>query len=599
MNRRELLQGAALASASVVPGRSVAAAVSERFTRVRPGDSGWPDSQDWANLRRRVGGRLLEVVSPIKQFPASETARRALLDDLRNPFLLGDEPGLTQTLGWVDAWTAKPSVYAVAAETSGDIAAAVDFARAHNLRLVVKGGGHSYQGTSNAPDSLLVWTRRMKRISLHDRFVAAGCGERSAPQAAVTIEAGALWGQVYEVVSVQAGRYVQGGGCLTVGVAGLVQSGGFGSLSKAYGTAAANLLEAELVTADGRTIVANRCTNPELFWALRGGGGGSFGVVTSLTLRTHELPSFIGAVLLRVEAKTDVAWRDLIERVIEFYRQALFNPHWGEQLIFERSKALGVSMVFQGLTQAEAQVVWQPFLDWLGARAADYVMTAPARLIAVSGRRFWDGEYLKTLPGIVLFDDRSGASASNMFWASNRDEAAQVLQGYQSAWLPATLLQPSQCAELVTALVEALRHWQVSLHCNKGLAGGSPEAIAATRETATNPAVLDAFGLLICGAKGPPAYPALPGHEPDVPLARQRAAAIDAAMKPIRRIAPKAGSYLAEGDYFDERWQQSFWGPNYGWLLAVKDRFDPDGLFIVHHGVARERWSSDGFSRMF
>ena len=101
----------------------------------------------------------------------------------------------------------------MAARTTEDVVAAVDFARENNLRLVVKGGGHSYQGTSNAADSLLIWTRRMNAVTLHDAFVAAGCAGRHGPQAAVTVEAGAIWGQVYDAVTTQAGRYVQGGGC--------------------------------------------------------------------------------------------------------------------------------------------------------------------------------------------------------------------------------------------------------------------------------------------------------------------------------------------------------------------------------------------------
>ncbi len=71
--------------------------------------------------------------------------------NLKNPYYLGDEVGLTQSLGWIDAWTSQPSIYAVAAQTTEDVVAAVNFARTNNLRLVVKGGGHSYQGTSNPP----------------------------------------------------------------------------------------------------------------------------------------------------------------------------------------------------------------------------------------------------------------------------------------------------------------------------------------------------------------------------------------------------------------------------------------------------------------
>lgn len=105
-----------------------------------------------------------------------------------------------------------------------------------------------------------------------------------------------------DAVTTKAGAYVQGGGCTTVGVAGLVQSGGFGSFSKHYGTCAASLLEAEVVTADGKLRIANACTNPDLFWALKGGGGGTFGVVTKVTLRVHDLPEYAGAAIFRVKS---------------------------------------------------------------------------------------------------------------------------------------------------------------------------------------------------------------------------------------------------------------------------------------------------------
>jgi FAD/FMN-containing dehydrogenase len=102
----------------------------------------------------------------------------------------------------------------------------------------------------------------------------------------VSVGVGAIWMDVYDAVTTTAGRYVQGGGCTTVGVAGLVQGGGFGSFSKGCGTAAADLLEAEVVTADGAARIANAVRDRDLFWALKGSGGGTFGVVTRLTLCT-------------------------------------------------------------------------------------------------------------------------------------------------------------------------------------------------------------------------------------------------------------------------------------------------------------------------
>jgi FAD/FMN-containing dehydrogenase len=116
---------------------------------------------------------------------------------------------------------------------------------------------------------------------------ARSATERPRLSVAVTVGAGAIWMHVYNEVTTRGGRYVQGGGCLTIGVAGFVQVGGFGSFSKNYGTAV-NLPEAEIVTADGAVRIANACTNADLFWALKGGGGGSFGVVTRITFRTHE-----------------------------------------------------------------------------------------------------------------------------------------------------------------------------------------------------------------------------------------------------------------------------------------------------------------------
>lgn len=69
-------------------------------------------------------------------------------------------------------------------------------------------------------------------------------------------------------------------------------------------------------------------------------------------------------------------------------------------------------------------------------------------------------------------------------------------------------------------------------------------------------------------------------------------------MDELRKLVPDAGSYVSESNFFEPRWQQSFWGSNYPRLLAVKKQYDPDGLFFVHHGVGSENWSADGFTRM-
>jgi len=405
--------------------------------------------------------------------------------NLRNPFFVGDQPWATESTGWADAWMSAPSVYAVAAQTSVDVAAAINFAREHNLRLVVKGGGHSYLGTSNAPDSLLIWTRAMDDIQLHDAFAPQNCS--TPPQPAVSVGAGTIWLHVYDAVTTKAGRYVQGGGCTTVGVAGLVQSGGFGSLSKNYGTAAASLLEAEVVTADGTVRIANACTNPDLFWALKGGGGGSFGVVTRLTLKTHELAERAGAAIFNIKAMSGPAFRELIRKFVAFYAERLFNPHWGESVTFQRNDTLSIAMVSYGLDKATAQAVWQPFLDWIAASPQDYRLTGKPIIADMPARNWWDAEFRKKYtPEAIITDLRPSANPNDFSWTGDHDQIGAFWSGYETLWLPASLLQTDQQQRLADALYAATRHWGFAIHFNKGLAGAPDEAVAASRDTATD-----------------------------------------------------------------------------------------------------------------
>lgn len=598
MHRRNILNGLA-AIVALQPGlvarRVAKAAVTPAFSRTRPGDSAWPDAASWAQLNVAVGGNLIAVQSPFAVC-ATDPGNTPCADataNSGNPFYLGDQPRGTQVSGWLDAWMPASSVYAVKARSTSDVAAAVNFARDNRLRLVVKGAGHSYQGTSNAADSLLIWTRAINKVTLRDAFVPQGCAGIIAPCPAVTAEAGAVWIDLYHAVTGEAGRFVQGGGCTDVGVAGLVQSGGFGSFSKAFCTAAAGLLEAEIVTADGAVRIANACTNPDLFWAIKGGGGGSWGVVTRLTLRTHDLPAFFGGVWGTIEAQSDDAFRRLIARFLGFYADNLFNPHWGEQAGIGPDNTLKMSMVCQGLDNEQARAVWQPLFDWVKAPGQDLSLGASHGAGAIPARHFWD----VAGNGFMIADRRPGAPDYHGWWRGDGDQVGMFLHGYDSLWLPASLLGEAERQRLADALFAASRHKKVGLHFNKGLAGAPGAAIAAARDTATNPSMTDAFALaIVAGAEGP-RYPGLALSALDVPAARKDARAIGLAAAELLRIAPDAGSYVAESSYFQPSWQDAFWGPNYPRLLAIKEKYDPDGLFFVHHGVGSEAWSAGGFTR--
>ncbi len=605
MKRRSLLKSAAaLPLAALLPALSPGAAAARAarpsprapLRRVRPADPGWPSRASWQRLNEAVGGRLLEVAPLFGacQHDRAGAACREVAAGIRNPFYIGDQPAGTQVSGWLDAWTPAPSVYAVKARHTGDVVAAVNFAREQRLRLVVKGGGHSYLGTSSAPDSLLIWTRAMNEVALHDAFVASGCAGRAQPVTAVTAGAGAMWIDLYNAVTTDGGRYVQGGGCTSVGVAGLVQSGGFGSFSKGFGTAASGLLEAEIVTADGRARTVNACSEPQLFWAIKGGGGGSWGVVTRLTLRTHELPAFFGAAWGEIRAQSDAAFRTLLARFVGFYAQDLCNPHWGEQVAVRPDNSLKISMVSQGLDTEQARAVWRPFFDWVRSTPGDFRVTDGLGAGAKLARRWWNPEGSRSL----IRDDRPGAPGYHAWWDGDQAQAGAFLHGYESLWLPASLLEAGQRPHLVEALFAGSRHKEIELHFNKGLAGAPDDALVAALDTATNPDVVDAFALAIIADGEGSAYPGEERPTIDLAAAHEDARAIDGAAAELRRVAPGTGSYVSESNYFNPAWSRAYWGEHYARLRAVKAKYDPGGLFFVHHGVGSEDWSADGFTRL-
>src|SRR5262249_54942170 len=233
-----------------------------------------------------------------------------------------------------------------------------------------------------------------------------------------------------------------------------------------------------------------------------------------------------------------------------------------------------------------------PFFDWVvAAMPDDFAYCGGPAIRSVAARRRWDPAFLKAyLPGALLLDDRPGAPADNVFWAANLAEAGHFIFGYESLWLPATLLQHDQQGGLADALATASRLASVELHFQKGLAGGSDSARAAARDTAMNPKMLAACAVAIIGGEGPPAYPGLAGHAPDLAAARKSAGVVGSAMALLKRLAPDGGCYFAESNFFEPGWQEAYWGPNYPRLMAGKRAYHPTRLFFVHPRGGSATW---------
>jgi hypothetical protein len=289
-----------------------------------------------------------------------------------------------------------------------------------------------------------------------------------------------------------------------------------------------------------------------------------------------------GRGFFSVKAISGVAYRDLIQAFVRFYADQLFNPHWGESITLHRDDTLSFSMVSRGLDTATAQAVWQPFLNWIAASPQDYRILGRPNIATMPARSWWDAAYHKMhRPDAIISDPRPGAPPSDFSWAGDHDQIGAFWPGYKSLWLPTSLLQPDQQGRLADALFAASRHWTTSLHFNKGLAGAPPEAITASRDTATSPEVLGAFALAIIGGFGPPAYPGVPGHEPNVAEARNEAFVIGHATDELRSLRVAPASYVSESNYFEQNWQQSYWGANYARLRAANTIRTGCSLFIM------------------
>ena len=202
------------------------------------------------------------------------SATRELRAMIQGRVLLRGEDDYARTRQiWNGAVEKQPALFALC-ETSADVQVAVRVARRHGLPLSVRGGGHDWTGRALCSDGLVIDLNRMREVVVDPRSrVAIVSGGASAKDVAA---AAGFYGLVAAL-----------GNCGEVGMAGLTLGGGYGPLNGQYGLAADNLLGAEVVLADGRRVTTGHDEEPELFWAIRGGGG-NFGVVTSLRIRLHE-----------------------------------------------------------------------------------------------------------------------------------------------------------------------------------------------------------------------------------------------------------------------------------------------------------------------
>jgi FAD/FMN-containing dehydrogenase len=411
----------------------------------------------------------------------------------------------------------KPALI-VRCRGTNDVVAALAFARGASLEVSVRGGGHNVAGRSVTEGGLMIDLSEMKRIAVDP----AG--------ATVVAEGGVTWGELNEAAAAH-GLAVTGGAVSGTGIAGYTLGGGLGWLMAKFGLASDNLLAVELVTAEGDVLHTDAGSHPDLFWALRGGGG-NFGVGTAFTYRLHPVGTIVGGLIAHpIEAAPDL---------LRFYRDAVTDAS-DDLTVFAglvhapdgSGAKLAALVVFHAGSPEEAARELEPFTTWGSPIVVDV------------------GPMPYPVMNTIL--DAGYPPGSLNYWLSSftRDVSDELIELAVSRF--ATVPSP------MTAIL--LEHFH-----------GAVTRVGAT-ETAV-PHREHGWNLLI-----PAVWTDAADTEANIAWARETFAA----------LRPHLGSgrwlnYL--GDDQAEDAIRAAYGPNYERLVEVKRRYDPENVFHLNHNIA-------------
>jgi FAD/FMN-containing dehydrogenase len=420
-------------------------------------------------------------------------------------------------------------------ESLADVQRTVRWARRHGVRIVPRSGGHSYGGYSTTT-GVVVDVSRLKGISLDRRGHAV-------------IGAGARLIDVYDHLA-QFGRTVPGGSCPTVGIAGLALGGGVGFASRKFGLTCDNLLEVTIVQANGSALVCSANRHPDLYWALRGGGGGNFGIVTRLVFRTHP----VGEV---ATYSLEWPWSDAKEVVQAWQRLA---PHAPDALF----SVLSLSTAVGGRPRITSAGQFLGTVDQLRAVVKPLAETGTALRFTVSSHSYLDAQR--------IWAGCSGTTIAECHLPPQGHLGRSTFKGKSSY---ATSQLSAAGIDTMIRQIEA----RVSTGSGSGiiLLDSYGDAINRVKKSTTAFVHRDALFSMQYLAYWDASAAAAPNL--------RWLTAFYAAMRPYV-------SRFAYQNYIDPElanWQQAYYGANLGRLIAVKRRYDPKNVFHFRQSIPLNR----------
>ncbi|KAG8709850.1 hypothetical protein FRC11_005151 [Ceratobasidium sp. 423] len=468
--------------------------------------------------------------------------------------------------------------YSVHAETTQDVVEYVRFATKHNLRIVVKNTGHDLLGRSSGKGGFALWTHKMKDMQFNHTFVPEGCSE-GIQEGVVTLGAGVQWGEAYKFAD-SMDRNVVGGGAASVGSAGgYPLGGGYSLLSPSLGLGLNNMVELELVTADGQLRKVNECSNPDLFWAARGGGGGTWGVTTKISYQTHPKSELYIVVLDALSPNmSNAVARETIVRWVKLAPILGDLGVGGVSVLSANSLSITalVQSSFVNLTQLKG--VLKPFTSWLadqGILRTDLESTTNGTPIYGSYANWYDF-FVRAVATPDTPAGTPGTTASRLaprnYYESNPEGLADILIERSTESTSDTPAGTS--GGIASRLIP--RHYYES----------DPEGLADILiEGSTESSI-------ICGMTGPLRFakdhPAAVNSTSVTPVwyrSPWHILAADAIISRLREYAKDGGAYFGESDVNEPDAANAYWSINYPALLRAKSKWDPHNAFQVWHGV--------------
>ncbi|KAL3473531.1 FAD-binding domain-containing protein [Aspergillus californicus] len=552
-----------------------------------PTDACWPSPATWNTLNSTVNGKLIAnepLAKPCYQGPGySAEECQSVAESWDDNVWLAESPiGYSYPLvdtcppinatipGYPTCELGNSPLYSIAATTASDVAAGVKFARENNVRLVIKNTGHDISQRSQGYGSLSIWIKTIQDgLHFHDRFVSNSSCRSGWNGSAITIGGGYVWKDVYEFAG-KHNHVVVGGADPTVGcIGGYLQAAGHGSLSPQFGLATDQVLEYTVVLASGETVIANDCQNTDLFTALRGGGGGTYGVVLSATVKAFPTRRTISHTLTVTDLKKQNT-------------SAVVNA---TALIASRYPAI-VDEGFAGTAFLEgADGMWvysAPFIKFLdddspaAIKHAQEIMNDNIvnDLLAKNGTDYLVESTWKIHSSwLAWYDSTHHTTAGNNqpMMASRFFDKGSLLhkQGSLTELFTTLLTETSDAVTRGSVILLNL------------VAGG--KVLEDAPHTAVNPAWRKTYTVL----QVIDFWPANAGATEIAALKEDLTTRKLAAMK---EAAPGMGTYANEADPYDPEWRDDWFGENYDWLVGVKRRYDPEGVFWCWRCVGNEGW---------